>query len=68
MHEIVKMYDLLVDYNTIANEDGMISIEIYTVPLAIEIWTITGNPIERFKSFQSVNKWLKSRISGLTNG
>jgi len=68
MHEIVKMYDLLVDYNTIANEDGMISIEIYTCPLAVDVWCVSDDVIGRFKSFQSVNKWLKSRILGLTNG
>ena len=68
MHEIVKMYDLLVDYNEIANEDEMISIEIFTHPLAIDVWYVSDDVIERFKSFQSVNKWLKSRISGLVNG
>ena len=67
MHEIVKMYDLLVDYNTIANEDEMISIEIFTRPLAIDVWVVTGDPMKGFASFQSINKWLKSRISGLVN-
>ena len=65
MHEIVKLYDLLVDHNEMAHESNRLSFEINTHPLQIRFWWAEENDYKDFMSFQSANKWLESRILGV---